>query len=177
MNNRNVIVFLFHKTHEAFLTPHHGWSTIITNRHAIRPLKLMFFKEEIHFLEYSPVVFLASGRQNRNCSTKLFVSKYRTNTMSCASLPISLVSSSCKLNLSQRLMVAIVCCSITTHYPGHFNRFWFNQIYSSCVRCFCTSDFPCNRKRSTHCMTMSILFLPKQLGDQCDFASSDALFL
>ena len=52
MNNRNVIVFPFHKTHGAFITSNHGWSTISTNRHAIRPLKLMFFKEEIHFLEY-----------------------------------------------------------------------------------------------------------------------------
>ena len=56
------------------------------------------------------VVFLSSGELSKNCCTKKFVLKYRTNAMSYTSFSISVVSSNSELNFSLRFTAAIVCC-------------------------------------------------------------------
>ena len=68
MKNRNDFNFLFHKTHKAFLTSLHGWNPSAQTNHR-RCCSLM---KESMFFKISSAVFLASGRQNKNCSTKLF---------------------------------------------------------------------------------------------------------
>ena len=52
MNNENVVVLFFHEAHESFSNTHHGWSTIRTNRHRVRPQNLMLLKKRIHFFKY-----------------------------------------------------------------------------------------------------------------------------
>ena len=96
--------------------------------------------------------------------------------MSCASFPISVVSSNCKLNFPLRFAAAIVCCRISTessligrlivlsdkgtlasllaHYSGHFDGCWLNQPFSCCS--FCSNNFLCNRKGSSHCIFMRV---------------------
>ena len=52
INNWKVFIFLFHETHEALFTFHHGRSAIPANRHTVISLKLMSFKKRIHFRKY-----------------------------------------------------------------------------------------------------------------------------
>ena len=127
------------------------------------------------------VVFFASGWQKKSCSTQFSLVRYCTSTISCASLPISLASSNCKLNIPlsfysinsllqnfhrdflnasldctvwKRNHHWVISYGITAHLPGHFDSSWFNQVFFRCKRRFCLSDFPSNSKRSLHCFTV-----------------------
>jgi len=67
------------------------------------------------------VACLVSGRQKRNCSVWSAVSRYRTNTMNCASFPKSVVSPNSEIRFRLRFAAAIICFRISTESSGMRN--------------------------------------------------------